>query len=66
MTPRTFWMVWVSHKSGPTKRHPSLESAEREAVGLARLPENIGRKVYILEAIQWATAEETPVRFTHL
>ena len=53
MTPQTFWMVWVSHKSAPTKRHPSPMSARDEAARLACLPDNRGKKVYVLMAREY-------------
>lgn len=66
MTPRTFWMVYVSHKSSPTHRHPSKEGAMLEAIRLARLPDNVGRKVYMLEAKNYCVAEPGPLLWMKL
>lgn len=66
MSPQTFWMVWVSHTRGAVKRHPSIQAAETEAARLARMPENVGRKVYILEAKEYCEAVETPVLWSML
>jgi len=43
-----FWMVYVEGKSSPTKKHETLEDAEREAVRLAQ--QNDGRSVFLLIA----------------
>ena len=64
MTPRTFWMVYVSHKNSPTKRHPSEASAITEAQRLALL--NKGFNVYVLEAQMYCHTEEAPIVWTDL
>lgn len=60
--PQKFWMVWV-HDTPTTKhRHPTLQIALQEADRLARLPENIGKKVYVLEALDYRYVEPTPLK----
>ena len=67
MTPRKFWMVWVSGKSSPTKRHPALDAANCEAERLACLPDNKGRNVYVLEAHAYChTPAPVPVHWIEL
>ena len=46
-----FWMVYVEGRREPRKKHPSLELAHAEAERLACLPENIGKKVWVLVTI---------------
>jgi hypothetical protein len=61
MTPMKFWLVWV-HDTPTTKhRHQSYAAARVEADRIAMLPENFGRKVYILEAINWRCNDGLPV-----
>ena len=43
---KTFWMVYVEGKSGPTMRHDSQQSALAEARRLALLT---GKRAYVLE-----------------
>ncbi len=66
--PQKFWMCWVSHKGSPMKRHPTQMDATTEAVRLARLPDNIGKKVYVLEATEYAQVDvnNLPVSLTGL
>jgi hypothetical protein len=60
MAPHKFWMVWV-HDTPTTKhRHPSYETARAEADRVAMLPHNIGKKVYILEALDWRCNDGMP------
>jgi hypothetical protein len=60
MTPRKFFMCWV-HDTPTTKhRHESYEAARAEADRLAMMTENFGRKVYILEALDWRCNEGMP------
>jgi len=61
--PRMFWMVWLHDSPTTEHRHPTRESAELEADRIARLPENIGRKVYVLEALDYRFSEATPLTF---
>ncbi len=49
-----FWMCYVEGKTtGPAIRHPCESSARQEAERLAQLPDNRGKRVYILESIAW-------------
>ena len=53
MTPQKFWMCWLEASPKTTRRHMSYEIARCEADRIAMLPENKGRKVYVLEALDW-------------
>ncbi len=67
--PQKFWMCWVSpHKGSPMKRHPYQADAAIEAIRLARLPDNIGKKVYVLEATEYVKVDvnNLPVSITGL
>ena len=62
--PTKFWMVWV-HDTPTTKiRHPSRLLASQEADRLACLDPNVGKKVYVLEAMDYRWVEQTPL--THV
>ena len=61
-----FFMVYVEGSNGCRVKHITLKSAQTEAVRLARLSENIGRKVYIMEAISYCLVESLPVIFYSL
>ena len=56
-----FWMVYVEGKSGPTKKHLTLDDARLEAERLCRMPDNRGRLVYVLECTSFCAIEEPPV-----
>lgn len=45
----SFWFVWCAERDAPRHKHPSLQSAEREAERLARL--NRGQRFYVLESV---------------
>jgi hypothetical protein len=61
MTPQKFWMVWV-HDTPTTKhRHPSRELAQAEADRIAQQPQNLGKKVYVLEAVDYRYVPEKPI-----
>ena len=55
-----FWYCWVENTRAPMFQHPTLASAVTESERLARLPENIGKAVIILEAVKWAMVELPP------
>ena len=56
-----FFMSYVKEERGPAIQHFSQEEAEAEAERLAQLTENLGKKVYLLEAIGYCEVELTPV-----
>ncbi len=56
-----FWMLYIEGRSSPTFKHGTIGDAHVEADRLARLPDNRGRKVYILEATRYCVIEEVPV-----
>ena len=58
----TFWMCYVEGKQSPTRRHRTMDSAQKEAERLARL--NQGLKVYILKADLFALVELPQCTFT--
>ena len=57
MAPQKFWMVWLNDSPTTKHRHPSWRQANDEANRIAGLPENMGRKVYVLEAIDYRFIE---------
>lgn len=61
MAPQKFWMVWVKGTPTTERRHPTIDSACEEADRLARQEKNIGKKVYVLEAIDYRWVSERPV-----
>ena len=60
MTPMKFWMCWLEASPKTTRRHMSYEIARCEADRIAMLPENKGRKVYVLEALDWRCNDGMP------
>lgn len=61
MTPQKFWMVWLNASPTTRQRHPTKEQAEQEANRIARLPANIGKKVYVLESMDYRFVESAPL-----
>jgi len=59
--PIKFWMVWLYDSPTTKYRHPTRYQACEEADRIARLPENIGKKVYVLEAVDFRWVEEAPL-----
>ena len=59
----TFYMVWVEGSRGGMRMHPTRQSADEEAVGLARRE---GQAVYILKAITCIEIAESPIKQTEL
>jgi hypothetical protein len=53
-------MVWLEASPLTKHRHPSYEIARCEADRIAMLPENKGRKVYVLEALDWRCNDGMP------
>ena len=64
MTPQKFWMVWVKDTPTTENRHPSYDSASFKADGLAR--RHSGKKVYVLEAVDYRWVREVPVTLERL
>jgi hypothetical protein len=64
MTPLYFCYVENSH--GCKCPHTDEQTAKNEAQRLARLPENIGKKVCVLKAISYCEVKEYPVEWTKL
>ena len=60
MTPHKFWMVWLEASPTTKHRHMTYEIARGEADRIAMLPENKGRKVYVLEALDWRCNDGMP------
>jgi len=61
---KPFWIIFVEHtKGGKHYRHETSESAMNESVRLARLPENIGKYVYMFECVGRCRVEEKPVKW---
>ena len=55
-----FFMLYVKGRQGPAVKHFSQEEAMAEAERLAQLSENLGKKVYLLEATEYCEAEIKP------
>jgi hypothetical protein len=55
MEEASFWMVWVDGTKTPTCKHETLQGAYNEAERIARLPDNAGKRVYLMQAIQVCT-----------
>lgn len=64
--PEGFWMVWVHDTPTTEKRHSSYQFAFEEADRIARQPKNIGKKVYVLEAIDYRWVQEAPLTYQEL
>ncbi len=60
MTPQKFWLVWLDATPTTKHRHPTYETARGEADRIAMMPENKGRKVYVLEALDWRCNDGMP------
>ena len=60
MTPQKFWMCWLEASPLTKHRHPTYEIARGEADRIAMMPENKGRKVYVLEALDWRCNDGMP------
>jgi len=64
MSPQKFWMVWMNNTPPPTKRHPSYQLAFEEADRIAR--KTPGKKVYVLEAMDYRWVEQSPLTYHKL
>lgn len=59
-----FWVVLVEDTTGGTHhQHPTYDSARDEAERLARQSQNRGRKVFVLEAVNYCEAMDVPVQW---
>ena len=65
-SPQKFWMVCVQGTPTTEKRHPSLGLACEEADRVARQTKNIGKKVYVLEAMDYRWVSEPPLTYVEL
>lgn len=61
--PQKFWMVWVSSTPTTEKRHTSFASACQEADRVARQAKNLGKKVYVLEAMDYRWVQPAPLSY---
>ena len=59
-----FYMVWVYGKALPSVVHLDKKETEQEAERLALLPDNIGRKVFILETTSYCEVQPLPIKWT--
>jgi len=66
MTPQKFWMVWVDSTPTTEHRHPSYQLASEEADRVARQAKNMGKKVYVLEAVECRWVEKAPLTYKTL
>jgi len=64
--PNKFWFCYVDNTYGYSVKHGTPEEASEEAERLARLPQNINKKVYVLEAVKMVTVPESPVTWTDI
>ena len=58
-----FYMCYVEDSRGCSYIHPSLEDARTEAERLTKMPGNEGKRVYIMESIQFCQVEYPPVNW---
>lgn len=61
-----FWMVYVEGTRGCSRRHTEYEIAKGEAERLLKQPCNYGKKVYLLEAVEFVHFEEMPVQWKEI
>ena len=59
--PKKFFMVWLQGSPTTERRHPSLVEACQEADRVACQTNNIGKKVYVLEAIDYRWVQSPPL-----
>lgn len=64
--PKKFWMVWRDYSPTTKHRHLTKLEAQIEADRIARLPENLGKKVYVLEAIDYRYVTTSPLMYGKL
>ena len=56
-----FFMIFVEGKRGSTYKHKTPQEVAIEAERLARLPDNLGRRVYVLNTISYCVSDVLPV-----
>lgn len=56
-----FWCCYVEGTIGYSRKHLDIGEASSEAQRLAILSENVGKKVYILQAIEYYVVEIAPM-----
>ena len=61
-----FFMLYVEGRNVPKVIHEAQPDAVREAERLARLPENRGRMVYVLETVKVCYVGPSPVTWSKL
>ena len=62
-----FWNCWVDGTSGGYHyKHTTFEDAKAEAERLARMPSNMGHKVYLMECISYCEVPEIPIEWTSI
>lgn len=66
MAPSKFWMVYVEGTSHCSVKHFNEAEAMEEAERLLRLPNNAGKKVYLLEVIGFVHFEMMPIKWEQL
>ena len=60
---KPFWMCWVQGTSGAKFAHYIIDEACIESQRLARLPENKGKDVFLLECVGKCKVDLPPVRW---
>jgi hypothetical protein len=58
-----FYMVFVEGSQGCRYCHNTLGEAKCEAERLARMPENRGKRVHVLESTEFVICPELPVEW---
>jgi hypothetical protein len=58
-----FWCCYIEGPGGCGQKFPTKVLARLDAERLAKLPNMNGRKVYILEAVEYYQIEHPPVMF---
>jgi hypothetical protein len=59
-------MNYVQGRTSPTCAHATPEIAQTEAERLARLPDNIGREVFVLKAVKKCKVESAPTKWEEM
>lgn len=57
---KTFWTTWVEETNGGYGyQHPTFDAAQKEAERLAVSPQNLGKKVRILQCLGTVVVKNT-------